>query len=103
MYGEIDSVVNAFPPASSRSATQASLKILYHHRTVSKDGMDVHIREMINAFTALGHDVVMVAPELGDVQFGGDGGWVSAVRSRLPKFVGEFLEYLYNYHAYRHL
>ena len=38
------------------------MKILYHHRTASKDGQAVHIEEMIEALRALGHEVRVVAP-----------------------------------------
>jgi hypothetical protein len=38
------------------------MKILYHHRTASKDGQAVHIEEMIDALRALGHQVRVVAP-----------------------------------------
>src|SRR5689334_14944380 len=65
--------------------------------------MDVHIGEMIKAFGALGHEVILVAPDIGDDGFGGDGGWVSTLRARLPRFVSELLEYFYNFYAYRHL
>lgn len=86
-------------PQSSRTY----VKILYHHRTVSKDGMDVHISAMIGAFRALGHEVVLVAPSLGARDFGGGSGWVDAIRARLPRFVGELLEFGYNLAAYRDL
>jgi len=79
------------------------LKILYHHRTVSKDGMDVHISEMIRAFRAAGHAVVLVAPGMGAQDFGGGNGWVDAIRARLPRFVGEILELGYNVAAWRNL
>lgn len=80
-----------------------SVKILYHHRTVSKDGMDVHISAMIAAFKALGHEVVLVAPGIGARDFGGGSSWVDAIRARLPRFVGEILEFGYNLAAYRDL
>jgi glycosyltransferase involved in cell wall biosynthesis len=65
--------------------------------------MDVHISEMIKAFRAQGHEVILVAPSLGAQDFGGGGGWVDAIRSRLPRFVGEILELGYNLAAYRNL
>ena len=42
------------------------MRILYHHRTASKDGQAVHIEEMIAAMCADGHEVRVVAPEIGD-------------------------------------
>ena len=41
------------------------MKILYHHRTASKDGQAVHIEEMIDAMRANGHQVRVVAPTMG--------------------------------------
>jgi hypothetical protein len=41
------------------------MKILYHHRTASKDGQAVHIEEMIEAMRSLGHQVRVVAPTVG--------------------------------------
>jgi len=46
-------------------ATDKIMKILYHHRTASKDGQAVHIEEMIDAMRSLGHEVRVVAPTLG--------------------------------------
>ena len=80
------------------------MKILYHHRTASKDGQAVHIDEMIAALRELGHEVLVVAPKTSD----GDGmgarvGWVHGLRDRLPKAVYELLELGYSWVAYRHL
>ena len=81
------------------------MKILYHHRTASKDGQAVHIEEMIEALRALGHQVRVVAP--GGAQTGADMGsqvgWVHRLRARLPKAVYEVLELAYTLVAYRRL
>ena len=37
------------------------MRILYHHRTQAEDGQAVHIRALIAAFRALGHEVEEVA------------------------------------------
>jgi glycosyltransferase involved in cell wall biosynthesis len=83
------------------------LKILYHHRTASKDGQAVHIEEMIQALRELGHEVRVVAPEIGsdDGQgaMGAEAGWVKGLRDRLPKAVYELLELAYSLVAYRRL
>ena len=42
--------------------TARRLKILYHHRTRSRDGQSIHIDEMIHALRELGHTVVVVEP-----------------------------------------
>ena len=42
------------------------MKILYHHRTRAEDAQGIHIREMVNAFRELGHQVEvvgMISPE----------------------------------------
>jgi len=53
------------------------LKILYHHRTASKDGQAVHIEEMISALVDQGHTVRVVAPGTGNDQ--NSGGRMGAV------------------------
>jgi glycosyltransferase involved in cell wall biosynthesis len=84
------------------------MKILYHHRTASKDGQAVHIEEMIGSLRALGHEVMVVAPG-GESQpqdkarMGDDVGWVQRLRARLPKWVYELLELGYSLLAYRRL
>jgi len=84
------------------------MKILYHHRTASKDGQAVHIEEMIDAMRTLGHEVRLVAPTLGapaDQQgaMGGEVGWVHRLKAALPKAVYELLELAYSLLAYRQL
>lgn len=81
------------------------MKILYHHRTASRDGQAVHIDELIGALRALGHEVRVVAPEAGPR--GDDMGtqvrWVQQLRQRLPKSLYELLELAYSLLAYRRL
>lgn len=80
------------------------MKILYHHRIASKDGQNVHIEEVIHALRELGHEVRVVAPSVhDDSEFGHEGGWVSRLKSALPKAVYEILEMAYSIVAYRKL
>lgn len=80
------------------------LKILYHHRTASKDGQAVHIEEMIHALQQLGHEIRVVAPGMGQsVQFGEKAGVLKWVQQRLPRFAYEALELLYNVPIYLRL
>jgi len=80
------------------------MKILYHHRTASKDGQAVHIEEMIHALRELGHEVIVSAPGGAEEQeFGASSGWVSRIRAHLPKAVYELLELAYSIPAYRRL
>lgn len=85
------------------------MKILYHHRTASKDGQAVHIEEMIDALRALGHEVRVVAPggarptDGGSGRMGEDMGWVHRLKSLLPKAAYELMELAYSLLAYRRL
>ena len=80
------------------------MKILYHHRTRSKDGQYVHIEEMIGALRELGHEVVIVAPAgAEDEAFGADAGFVASLKRYLPKFIYELAELSYSVVAYRQL
>jgi glycosyltransferase involved in cell wall biosynthesis len=80
------------------------VKILYHHRIASKDGQNVHVEEVIAALRSLGHEVLLVAPEMAEeTEFGHDGGWVARLKAALPKAVYEPLEIAYSLLAYRRL
>jgi len=80
------------------------VRILYHHRTASKDGQAVHIEEMIAAMRAEGHEVRVVAPEIGDPgKMGAEVGWVQRLKEALPKAIYELLELAYSLLAYRKL
>ncbi len=80
------------------------MKILYHHRTRSKDGQYVHIEEMIGALRAQGHEVIIVAPPSAETEsFGADAGLVGTLKRYLPKWVYELIELSYSLVAYRRL
>jgi len=84
------------------------MKILYPHRTASKDGQAVHIEEMIDAMRTLGHEVRVVAPGMGDQAaqqgaMGGEVGWVHRLKAALPNALYELLELAYSLVAYRKL
>ena len=84
------------------------MRILYHHRTASKDGQAVHIDEMVQALRDLGHEVRVVGPDMGgdgdsEAEMGAEAGWVKSLRERLPKAVYECLELGYSLLAYRRL
>jgi glycosyltransferase involved in cell wall biosynthesis len=82
------------------------MKILYHHRTASKDGQGVHIDEMITALREQGHEVRVVAPAAAADQgaaMGSEVGWVRRLRQHLPMAVYELLEMAYSLVAYRRL
>ncbi|MCK9605991.1 MAG: glycosyltransferase family 4 protein [Methylomonas sp.] len=72
------------------------MKILYHHRIASKDGQYVHIEEMINSLRKIGHEVVVVEPaQLTKKDFGKSSGAVQSLRSFLPGFIHELIEFSY--------
>ena len=76
-------------------------KILYHHRIASKDGQYVHVEEIVNALTAQGHEIIMVAPRISENSaFGSEGGWVSSLRRMLPKAVYEFIKFCYAFYDF---
>ncbi|MGE4062947.1 MAG: glycosyltransferase family 4 protein [Rhodospirillaceae bacterium] len=80
------------------------MKILYHHRTLSKDGQNVHIEELIGAFRRLGHDIRIVGPTAHkNAAFGSDGGLASKVRAALPASLGELVELAYSMLAFYRL
>ena len=83
------------------------MRILYHHRTASKDGQAVHIEELIQALRDLGHEVRVVAPSAGAESpqgaMGAEVGCVRRLRDKLPKAVYELLELGYSLLAYQRL
>lgn len=80
------------------------MKILYHHRTRSKDGQYVHIEEMIDALRDQGHEVIIAAPPSAEKEsFGADAGMVGRLKRHLPKFIYELMELAYTVVAYRRL
>jgi len=79
------------------------MKILYHHRTLSKDGQDVHIQEMIAALTRRGHEVILVAPPASRSRATGSNDSSSRLRRLLPRAVAELLELGYSIPAYLRL
>ena len=80
------------------------MRILYHHRTRSKDGQYVHIEEMINALRSLGHEVIIVAPPSAETEsFGSDAGAIALLKRYMPKWCYELIELAYSLVAYRRL
>ncbi len=80
------------------------MKILYHHRTASRDGQSTHIEEMINGLRANDHMVRECAPSVnGHNPSGGSDGWVGRLKAFLPQFAYELAELAYSLVAYRRL
>ena len=78
------------------------MRILYHHRIASKDGQITHIEEMVQALQGLGHEVLMVGPDVhkSDSGQGGSAGWVGLLKARLPGALYELAEASYAMVAY---
>lgn len=81
------------------------MKILYHHRTASKDGQSTHIDEMIRAFRQFGCLVEEASPSIGqaDATNQSSPGWVGTLKRYLPRFAYELAELAYSVVAYRRL
>ena len=76
------------------------MKILFHHRIASRDGQAVHLEELIDALRALGHEVVLVGPDLQATRFGGGLGLVQWIKDTLPASLYELIEIAYNLPAF---
>ncbi len=80
------------------------MKILYHHRTRSKDGQNVHIVELTQALRARGHEIVMVGPAaVENEEFGAEAGMVARLKAGLPAWIYEIAEFGYGVFAYLRL
>lgn len=72
------------------------MRILYHQRTKSRDGQTVHIRALIAALRARGHQVEEWALSPGDEgAMGSEGGLAARLLARAPRAVYELGEHAY--------
>ena len=77
------------------------MKILFHHRILSRDGQSVHLDEMVNALRSAGNDVLVVGPRVfAKASFGYDPKSLNLLKRLVPKTVYEILELAYNVPAY---
>ena len=73
------------------------MRILYSHRIQSRDGQSVHVEELIHAFRAAGHEVLVVGPGFYEkTEFGGESSLVATIRRVLPGWAQELAELAYN-------
>lgn len=81
------------------------MRILYHHRTASRDGQSTHIEEMIRAFRQLGVTVGEASPAVSQnaAPSQSSPGWVGLLKRYLPRFAYELAELAYSLVAYRRL
>lgn len=80
------------------------MRILYHHRTMADGAEGIHIREMVSALRALGHDVMVVALS-GDPTVAGrpHASRAAALRRFVPAAGYELAELAYNPVGYRRI
>lgn len=77
------------------------MKILYHHRIASKDGQYVHVEELTNALSHIGHEIIFVGPKIVENnKFGSKGGIVHYLKRFMPKALYEIFEFAYSFVAY---
>src|SRR6185312_12587928 len=91
-------------PQPARAAGGGRMRILYHHRTRGRDVEGVHIRGVVGALRALGHEVSVLSfpgadpeqePAAGAARTKQRGG-LGAIVSRMPGVLFEALELGYN-------
>ncbi|HVA13659.1 MAG TPA: glycosyltransferase family 4 protein [Stellaceae bacterium] len=94
----------AAPLPLADAAPAKRLRILYHHRVVSRDGQAVHVDDMIAALRALGHEVAIAAPAVAGGGQGADAPrWIAWLKRALPAALYETLELGYNLPAFARL
>jgi glycosyltransferase involved in cell wall biosynthesis len=77
------------------------MRILYSHRIQSRDGQSVHLEDLVAAFRAAGHEVLVVGPSFyAATGFGAETNWVARLRAVLPGAIGELAELAYNIPAW---
>ena len=88
-----------------RDESRAPLRILYHHRVVSRDGQSVHVDDMIAALRREGHTVSIAAPAvLSSQDLGAEAPrWITALKALLPASLYEAMELGYNIPAFARL
>ncbi|MGH9361115.1 MAG: glycosyltransferase family 4 protein, partial [Thermoanaerobaculia bacterium] len=77
------------------------MRILYHHRTLGDGAEGIHVKEMVNAFRRLGHEVKVAAliGEATDSSSRKQRRWTRLARL-MPGFVYELGELAYNLKGY---
>ncbi len=89
----------ASPPLRDE-APVPQLRILYHHRVVSRDGQSVHVDDMIAALRGLGHEVAIAAPAVPEGQGAEPPRWIAWLKRASPLALYEVMELGYNLPAF---
>lgn len=80
------------------------MRIIYHHRTASRDGQSTHIEEMVRALREAGHEVILIGPTVADAaRAGARPHGVARLKRVLPRLLYELMELGYSVIAYRRL
>lgn len=80
------------------------MRILYHHRTASRDGQSTHIEEMVRALREAGHEVIVVGPRVAEAtRAGARPHAIARLKRALPRVLYELMELGYSVVAYRRL
>jgi glycosyltransferase involved in cell wall biosynthesis len=87
-------------PPALEEAPARKLRILYHHRVVSRDGQSVHVDDMIAALRGLGHEIAIAAPASPEGQGAEAPRWIAWLKRALPAAVYEAMELGYNLPAF---
>ena len=90
---------NVLAASTQNRTDDDQLKIIYHHRTLGDGAEGIHIREMVAAFRALGHQVRVIGP-VGETVPEKGGGWLSKIKSIMPNFVFELCEIGYSAYSF---
>lgn len=76
------------------------MKILYHHRVAAQDGQSVHIQELVAAFKRRGDEVIFLGPSMRPGRLGRENLVLKILRTTLPQFILEMMEFAYSFRAY---
>jgi glycosyltransferase involved in cell wall biosynthesis len=83
-----------------RRVSRNLMRILYHHRTLGDGAEGIHVREMVQAFRRLGHEVKVIGP-VGEVIPGQSRKWriLDWTKRHIPAAFYEILELGYTLYA----
>ena len=70
------------------------MKIIYHHRTQGEEPESIHIGAIVEALTALGHEVRLVGPQ--PARAGGKPSLLGRIKRAAPRWLFELLQLAYN-------
>jgi len=92
----------------AENSMRAKMRILYHHRILARDGMQIHVAEIAAALRRQGHTVTVLGPDDATSRSAAESGGgltprLAELRGRVPVWLGELLELGYNVVAWPRL